>query len=376
MGELSLKTKKAISAIIGIIINCIFVFKYSYRLSLSAAIVCTSVYCIILCAMFRFYEKINFSLSKKAWYLIIGIITAICAIAFKYIPVESIRVDRWEMIQIFWDAAKEGIYPYGVHSPAGNYPGPMPVYFLISYPFYAIQEIGWMGIIALWVMSFYIMHKQPERSKYSFLMLFALLSVTVYYEIITRSTILLNSIIFLLYYLQLKNLSKFSTRKFYLYAILGGIIFSTRNVFAIPMILWGMNVIITKEIPLLRLTKWCLFFILSFATTFLPFFIANPTEFMQHNPFITQGDAIIPFTHIIIFIALTFLLPIILRKKTDIIFLSILLLFSLISYHVIFAISNIGINAYFRGGADISYYIFCYPFILNILTQKEKNNDK
>lgn len=371
MSDLPLKHKKVIAIGIWIIINSVFVFKYSYRLSLPIAVACTAIYTGMLCFILWFHAKRSIAYTDKVWVLFIGIVTIISVVVFRSIPVDTIRVDRWEMIQIFWDSVHNGIYPYSVHSPAGNYPGPMPVYFLIAYPFYLIQEIGWLGIIALWVTFLFVRSKHlgPERQTY--IMLLVLLSVTIYYEIITRSTILLNSILFILYYVRLKNIHKYSAWEFYGYALLGGLIFSTRNVFAIPMILWGMSMLISRQIKFVRLFKWCLCFFFSFALTFLPFLISDPALFLQYNPFIVQGDALLPFTHIILFIALAFILPMLYKKDSDVTFLSIILLFSVVTYHVIYTIFNLGIDAYLFAGADISYYIFCMPFILELLTRKD-----
>ena len=151
-------------------------------------------------------KKIN--ISNSVWLYLFGGITIFSIVIFQIIPVQNIRVDRWEMIQIFWDAVHQGIYPYAVHSPEGNYPGPMPIYFLLSYPFYLIQEIGWMSILAIWLLYFYIKNKKITKEKNTLIFILILSSITIYYEIITRSTILFNSIIFLLYFLNLKDLEK------------------------------------------------------------------------------------------------------------------------------------------------------------------------
>lgn len=363
--------KKIVAFIIWSIICSLFIFKYSFRISLPIAILNTIFFNIVLSAILWLCSKKKYYFSNTTWLYTLGGITIFSIFIFQVFPVQSIRVDRWEMIQIFWDSVHQGIYPYAVHSPAGNYPGPMPVYFLLSYPFYLIQEIGWMSILAMWLLYLYIKNRRLTKENNTFIFIIFISSITIYYEIVTRSTILFNSIIFLLYFLNLGNIEKQSKPKFYAYAILGGIIFSTRNIFIIPMILWGMKVILTKQMNLLKFTTWCLCFLFSFAITFLPFIAFDPILFLQYNPFITQGEMLIPFTHIIVFITVTFLIPIILGRQFDVIFLTVLLLFAIISHHVVYSISNIGIEAFLYCGADISYYIFCFPFIFEILLRRE-----
>ena len=132
-----------------------------------------------------------------------------------------------------------------------------------------------------------------------------------------------------------------------------------------------MKIMLSKQISFIKLLKWCLCFAFSFALTFVPFIISDPAMFIQYNPFIIQGEMLIPFEHILVFILASFILPLILKEKTDLIFLTMMLFFIIISYHVIYAVSNIGREAFLYSGADISYYIFCFPFILEILTRKE-----
>ena len=368
-----LKYKKNIAIGIWIIINSLFVFKYSYRLSPCIAIVTTLIYNGVLYCCLGFCYKRMTLFSDKVWYLFLLGVTAFSALIFQIIPVETIKVDRWEMIQIFWDAVHAGVYPYAVHSPAGNYPGPMPVYFLIAYPFYLLQEIGWLGVIAVWLTFLFIKKQHLEQKQQTFMFLFIMLSVTIYYEIVTRSTILLNSMVFIFYYVGLKNLHKYSTLKFYGYALLGGIIFSTRNVFAIPMVLWGVSVLLSQRIKFMKLLKWCICFCSSFFATFIPFLISYSSQFWQYNPFITQGSALLPFSYILLFVMLAFLLPLLCKKEVDVFFLSVILFFAVVTTHVIYSICNVGINAFLFSGADISYYIFCIPFILELLTRKEND---
>ena len=368
--------KKIIAFIIWSIICSLFVFKYSFRVSFPVALFSTAFFNIAVSTTLWLCSKKKIYISNSVWLYLFGGITIFSIVIFQIIPVQNIRVDRWEMIQIFWDAVHQGIYPYAVHSPEGNYPGPMPIYFLLSYPFYLIQEIGWMSILAIWLLYFYIKNRKITKEKNTLIFILILSSITIYYEIITRSTILFNSIIFLLYFLNLKDLEKQSKSKFYANAIFGGIIFSTRNIFIIPMILWGMKIIFSKQISFLKFTNWCLCFLLSFAITFIPLIAFDSALFLQYNPFITQGEMLIPFKHIIIFIIATFLIPIILRKKFDVIFLTTLLFFAIISYHVVYSILNIGITAFLYCGADISYYIFCFPFILEILLRKEYDQEQ
>ena len=124
--------KKIIAFIIWSIICSLFVFKYSFRVSFPVALFSTAFFNIAVSTTLWLCSKKNIFISNSVWLYLFGGITIFSIVIFQIIPVQNIRVDRWEMIQIFWDAVHQGIYPYAVHSPEGNYPGPMPIYFLLS----------------------------------------------------------------------------------------------------------------------------------------------------------------------------------------------------------------------------------------------------
>lgn len=59
------------------------------------------------------------------------------------------------------------------------------------------------------------------------------------------------------------------------------------------------------------------------------------------------------------------------HNNADVNFFSVVLLFGIVTVHVITAIYRYGLEAViFESRADISYYIFCIPYLLLILTDK------
>ncbi|WP_297903688.1 hypothetical protein [uncultured Parabacteroides sp.] len=354
-----------------ITINALFYFKYLYRVSLPMGLVVTGGYIAFIYLLFSLYKRQKLGFPVWVWAGVMGLLTIGSGLILHFIPKESLNVDRWEMIQLFWDSVSDGIYPYGVHSPEGNYPGPMPFYFIVAYPFYKVGEIGWMTVGSLWLTLWYF-QKRIDRNSLGFLMLLLLSSLAIYWEIFARSTIFINSLLFALYLFGLKDLPKRSGLGFYGWAFIGGILFSMRTVFVLPLIIWGMYVCLRKEIRMIRIFKWGLCFIAAFALTFLPFYCMSPHTFMRLNPFVTQGDVLLPFSYVVCFLGLAFVVPFFCRKYADVCFYGGVLLFATISGHVVYGLYDNGIESFLTNGADISYYLFCFPFLLETIVNKDE----
>lgn len=368
--RLQIRIQKYIALFLFITINVLFYFKYFYRLSLVYALIAVGGYLCLNYIVFYLYKYSKLTFSVRFWTGVLILLTIGSGVVLHLMPKESLNVDRWEMIQIFWDAFLDGIYPYGVHSETGNYPGPMPIYFLLAYPFYKLDEIGWMTVTGIWIMFFYFKNSL-DRNRLSLLMILLLSSLACYWEIFARSTIFINALLFAIYYFELLKERKKIGISFYGLAVLGGILFSTRTVFVLPLIIWGVFVCIQKHVEIMQLIKWGITFMLTFALTFLPLYYMDPETFIRLNPFVTQGDVLLPFYYVIGFMWMAFVFSFFCKKTSDLIFYSGLSLFLTISGHIVYALFDGGIKAYLTAGADISYYLFCVPFLLKTIVEKD-----
>ena len=154
---------------------------------------------------------------------------------------------------------------------------------------------------------------------------------------------------------------------FYLSAIVGGLLFSTRNVFALVLIPWGLYVLFVEKTPFIRFFKWALCFIISFAFSFLPVILLNPSEFFTHNAFIVQGSLLMPFALVLVFATLSAAVFLLCKRFSDVIFYGASILFlTIVGYACHHLFAN-GIQAYLDAEIDISYFIFCFPFLLDII---------
>lgn len=365
------KVQLFVSTLLFITINVLFYFKYLYRVSLPVAIVAVLFYLLFALFTLRLFNKGKLLLSDKLLFPLVGVYVVSCITVLFFIPKEILNVDRWEMIEVFWDAVSNGLYPYSAQSPGGNYPGPMPFYFTICYPFYLVGEIGLITLTSV-LLCFYYYYKRVEKEAFTLMVLLLFSSLAIYWEIFARSTIFFNSLLFAFYYFSIKDLKDKNNKMFYLSAVLGGLLLSTRNVFVIPLIIWGGFMLFRERIQFVRLIKWGVCLIASFFLSLLPFVLLDPSEFMKMNPFVIQSSFLMPFSYVLLFIILSFIISVFCKKYTDVIFYSGVLLFCTITGHVFYAVHEEGIRAYLVEGADISYYIFCFPFLLEIMVNKYK----
>lgn len=369
------KTKIYISLFLYTVINSIFCYKYPSRISNSFGILFVFLYLLVTFAIYRLYKKEKLSIFAKYIGYFMLLFTLGSLYILHVIPQESLMVDRWEIITLFWENIENGIYPYGVKTPAGNYPGGMPMYFVMTYPFLKIGEIALGTITALWL-GFVYCRKRLSKNDLAAVTLLIFTSLTIYWETYARSTIFLNTVLFFFYFLQLKKLPSYKNHIFYLYAILGGMIISTRNNFAIPIIILGIYMLINKQIEISRFIKWGILFFISFALTFVPFILKYPQQFFEHNPFITQGSVLLPFSWILCIVAVVCLVSVRCKNFNDVVFLSGVAFFIFVTGHLVYFSMRFGIEAVINGKVDISYYIFCLPFLLYNILNKNSTQPK
>jgi hypothetical protein len=160
--------------------------------------------------------------------LLLSVIGAL--FVFSKVHISSLNVDRWSVIYSFWEAYFNGDYPYFAKSHMNNPPGPMPIYFVIALPFYLINEIGWMPLIAVVIGLILIKELIKNTTSQLIFILFMFSFMGFYWELLSRSTILLNSILVMIVLLYSEKSIYRHNYSFYLSALLTGIILSKADV--------------------------------------------------------------------------------------------------------------------------------------------------
>ena len=356
------KIQKCLSLFMFITINIFFYFKYLSKISVVWGTIASLLYLIFILLLMKYLP----TLKRKTVSTALIAFIAVASMLLCFISKNLFTADRWLIIDLFWDSVSNNLYPYAQHTAIGNYPGAMPFYFLLCLPFHCIGEIGFITLVAIALLSIYFYRKSVQSYSLFFILLVS--SACIYWEIFSRSTLLINATLFTLYLFWLKSYNSFSTRTWIFSAIAGGLLFSTRNVFVLPLIVWGIFQLFKEKSSPFKIILWGIIFLLAFSATFVPFAIAYPHEFWEVNPFLIQSS-LVPRAFIAIFVMLAIAGSFFCRTYNDVSFFGVVLLFGIVTVHVITSACQYGLEAaIFESKADISYYIFCIPYLLQILT--------
>ena len=364
-----MKTLKIYSSIfILIFVNFLFCFKYTSRITSFGIYI--SLFLVVL--QFLFYivshkiilpNKHNYFICFSLIFFIIGIVV----FSTLAIPLESLNVDRWSVISSFFTELINGRYPYFAKSFGGNYPGPMPMYFLISFPFYLVGELSILSCLGYCIFTFYLINKSnSENTKVLLFYLFT--SLYLIWEITTRSNLFTFTVLVMFVLSDFMNVNSKSNVRFYGIAILTGLMLSTRSIYILPYIIFFFSSLLNKEIKLSKLIYFLIVVLIAFIFTFVPLLCFFYRDFFIMNPFIVQSSFLIPQFYILIFVLIALFLSFFVKNNSDKYFYSGICLFISILIYAIYHLINSGYEVSFiNSKIDISYFIFCIPFLMRYL---------
>jgi len=258
----------------------------------------------------------------------------------------------------------------------GNYPAPLPFYFILALPFDLIGEIGYLALIGIIIFAVFLRKSLSARNSFG-AMIILFLSVSVFWEISVRSTILINAILFMLYLFWLQKVDFGNKKQYLASAIIGGLLLSTRTIFALPMVIYVVFLFKSKEVSLQSLIVWSLIIVGVLTLTFLPLFIFYFPEFIIRNPFNVQTDHLFPFNISLFFIVLSVISGFMCSRKREILYYtSGIFVLVLITYFFLFIHKYGFMYAYLKSSIDISYMLFAFPFLLYFSFSSENDNIK
>ena len=151
------------------------------------------------------------------------------------IPVDTLRVDRWELMSNFLNRLFDGQYPY-LASSRFNVPPPVPFpwLYLVSIPAWAVGEIGLFPFLSLGLLVLVTPDKYRPRLTWALAT-----SLPVWYEIAVRSNIVANAAL-VGAFLQTDPGKK--TSQVVRNAVLAGIVLCSRASFVAPVLVWAGSV--------------------------------------------------------------------------------------------------------------------------------------
>lgn len=346
-------------------INLLFIVKYLPRIGPLVTLLFGLAFVVFCCVAAPGIQKIpKRFLNRRTAFVLIGLFVALSLVSFRLISVQTISVDRWSVITSFLDDLFCGKYPYDAKSFLGNPPGPFPFYFILALPFYGIGEIGLMTLTSL-ILFFLFLNKKTTDDRTFFLQtLLVLASPAMVWEIIVRSTIFVNFclVVFYVSWLEKNVLSK-DRKRVLLPGCVGGLLLSTRAIAAIPVLCYLSYALLRKK-DFANYLRMCGAMAVGFCVTFVPLLFWGRESFIQNNPIVLQAG----FTPAIVTLGFLFtscVVGLFLKRFDGFLRFCGVVVFCIVATSMAWSLSDVGwYNALYGSKFDISYFIFCIPFLI------------
>lgn len=369
--------KQKVAVLIFFFINFVFAEKYLSRIGdLSIFWAMSATLNFVLLWKYRL-QTVNV-LSRVPNCMIYILIAYIAAFVFLFskIPYQTLNVDRWSVISSFWDNYFLGEYVYFAKSHMGNAPGPMPFYFLLALPFYLLGDMGLMSLLTVVSFSLVLRWQRLKSGLSNIVLVLLMFSIPILYEIICRSNLALNSILVLLSIIYLLESRKNFTNLVFS-GVMIGLFMSIRNVFVMAYIITFFYALRCKILNYKQAALISIISILVFVLTFVPFVLNHFDDFLIMNPFIIQSSVLLPLFLSVLCIIGSGMMAVLVKKKSDVYFYAGLIMFLTAILHLMYKIITEGFQAaYYQSRADITYLIFCIPFLLYFLFETDNAPDE
>ena len=285
--------------------------------------------------------------------------------AFKYIPVEHLDVDRWSVITNYWDAYFEGANPYSSTSHMGNYYGSYPFYFILALPFYFIDEIGWIPVVALLVFQIFVHWRFADTQVTLSALVLAIGSICLPYEITTRSTLFANSLLVLLaLQFLVDRWPQVTSNKLVLIAFIVGMLVCTRPIFGLAFLTAGIFLWRTSY-SLAKIFTVGAFSLVGLILPFAHLYVLFPDSILEHNPISFMTTHFVPTWFYGIYLLAAVGFGLMAKEKDDIIpYTAVFLFFVVTCYALRYIILYGWHDALLQHHIDISYFFMVVPFLI------------
>jgi len=367
-----MSTKSRIAWIMLIFISSMFAFKYLPRYHEYGYLLASAITVVQSILVFK-APAVDHFLNRRLFYLIglLGLVV-VTFVAVRYIEIESLNVDRWSVIDAFISEVFAGNYPYLGKSHMDNYPGPMPMYFVISLPFYLLGDLSVLSVTGYVIAAVYLFKFRKTLTTPATVLVFILTSFCMYWEVMVRSNIFTFTLLVLCGLVAFDRIPKFNRVKQFLTSVIVGLLLSTRSVFVLAYLIFYLTPLRNKE---MKPGLWgMLSFVsaLSFGLTFVPLLLLFPTEFREVNPFVIQSSVMMPGGLVTLFAVMALLVSLFVYESLDKFFYSGVVLFVSILMYALYHVVDSGFQSAYTGSVvDISYFLFAMPFLMYFIVKDD-----
>lgn len=277
-----------------IVVNVVFVAKYSARISEYAALYATLFAAIFYYALLRwvipYIYNSKFKISK------FKILSAFCLLVFggmvtvQYaIDPYELQVDRWSALHFPIQNLLSGIYPYTANTHLGGNASPFPVWQVLHIPFYIMGNVG-LSFFAAAALFLWSCWKAQGRERALVAGLLLCSSVAVWYEVTVRSDLITNMLLLaaIINFVFHRMSQQWVEDNRWWISCAVGLLACTRIIVLIPITILLLPYFI--KMPWRRQVAVALLTAFVFALTFVPFALWDWQEFFyfQNNPWALQ----------------------------------------------------------------------------------------
>lgn len=277
----------AVAAAVYVAVVALFAAKYLGRVGSGAAL--AAGYAVAAAGAVWGAARFSDVWSRPAVAAVVLAVALVAAVALARVAPETLRVDRHLMIETVVENVRDGVYPYTPRYP--NAPGPSPVYFVLTVPFYLAGDVGWVSVVAL--AGFAVLahaHLGARRALVAVVLVAA--SLPFWYEVVARSTLLANGVLAAgLVWPMARAEGGRTARAVAGWGALAGLLLSTRSVMALVVGGVALYAYARPGRPLRPggLVGFGAVAAAVFALTVLPVWAWDPAAFAETNPFLTQA---------------------------------------------------------------------------------------
>ncbi len=292
---------KSINRIVGFLylsINGLFLIKYAEGLTPINSYIIGMAYMLISGILLAFLGKVlpRLPYSARMGKVLLGgvlmVFIGLGLFLLHKIDPYQVKVDRWSAIHNFLALMFDGKFPYDAVTHCGQYASPFPVWIALHIPAYFLGDVGYSQIF-FFVGTAIAIGMLAKNVKIALLFcLLMMASPAFWYEVAVRSDFMSNMMLALILILFLHYKDINLTNAPYKVAILVGLIFSTRLLIAIPLIVFLFSDAWQLRNDMKRIFTISMLALGVFGLSFLPYILWDfqHLAFLKHNPFILQTN--------------------------------------------------------------------------------------
>lgn len=373
-----LKPHKSYALITYLVINSLFILKYSSRQEYINNYIVLTIYIVFTLVSIniisRFSDKLNRFKKFNSFYVLGIILASIIFIFINYkIDGNSLNTDRWSALEVTIKSLLNGIYPYNVEDHLGKTTSNLPALFYLGLPFYLIGQIGLLQVFVFIVSTIYILKLNISQTEKLLIVLLFLISPAYHWEVFAKSDLMSNLILLIIFIHYWST--KYKGNLFHKPILTGffcTFFILTRGIVVVPLTLLFFKDFL--KTPIKAKAKFIISGFVFLIILSIPVLITLPDyqTIIEHNPFNHQTRYTPKILQLIVLIT-----PFFLSLKTNNIYDVFYFNYTLLT---IFLFSSFLLNIYQEGFYenlynslfDISYLSMILPFLVPVLAKSNK----